>query len=97
MRAPFCVLGEIETRPAGAVAEDGEEHRFTLRFWSRAEGLAETLKAASAILANMDTGALAPDGIRLANLVWLGTDARRTPDGRHRQAVLRFRALTEPV
>lgn len=96
MRAPFIVLGDVDSRPAGSDADDGEEHRMTLNVWSRGLGLAEALTTANRVATALDGAALDLEGQRLANLVWLGTDARGTGDGRHRYAALRFRAVTEP-
>lgn len=95
--APFIVLADIESRSAGALPEEGEEHRLSVNLWSDAGGLAEALGAAAQVAHDLDGADLALEGHRLANLRWLATDARRSPDGRHRLAILRFRALTEPL
>lgn len=92
---PWAVLAGIESRDAGAVAHGGEEHRFALDVWSGAAGLSEALTVAARI-ARLEDAGLAPEGVHLVGISWLGTDARRSPDGRHRIASIRFRAVTEP-
>ncbi len=95
--APYLVLGEIESREAGASVDEGEEHRLTLNLWSREGGMADSLSAAARVASVLDGADLSLAGHRLANLRWMATDARRMGDGRHRFASLRFRALTEPA
>lgn len=96
MRAPFVVLGAVDSRAYGGDPAEGEEHRLNLDVWSRAPGMAEALGAAGAVASCLDGARVQVVGHHLVNLAWLGTDARRTGDGRHRLASLRFRAVTEP-
>ena len=94
--APYIVLSDMQSRPAGTATEVAEEHRLALDVWSRQEGLAEALTAAARVAASLDDAGLSLAGHRLANLRWVSTDARRSGNGRLRSATLRFRALTEP-
>ena len=96
-REPYIVLSGIESRANGTASEAGEEHRLVLDIWSRQGGLAESLTTAARIVGLLDDAALTLDGHHLANLRWIATDARRAPDGLHRYASLRFRAVTEPA
>jgi hypothetical protein len=94
---PYVVLSQMTTRNRGTVDEPGEEHRLTLEVWSRQGGLAEVLTAADHVVAALAAALPAVGGHRLANFVWLQTDAKRSANGRYRSAALTFRALTEPA
>ena len=52
--APFIVLADIESRLAGALPEEGEEHRLAVNLWSDAGGLAEALGAAAQVAHDLD-------------------------------------------
>lgn len=94
--APYVVLDAIESRDAGAVDLEAEEHLLTLNVWSRQAGMSEALWTAArvAFLLGRDDG-ISLTGYRLSNMSWLATDAKRSTDGRHRMAAIRFRAMTE--
>lgn len=94
---PYVVLSQITTRNTGTIDEPSEQHEFMLEVWSRQGGLAENLAAADRIVAALDGAALMLGGHRLSDFIWLGTDARRTRNGRYRTVALTFRAATEPA
>lgn len=95
--APYIILAAIDSRDAGASEHEAEEHDLVLNVWSRQRGAAEALWTAGRVTHLLRQNGLTVDGYRLANLAWLATEARRTEDGQHRIANIRFRALTEPL
>jgi hypothetical protein len=94
---PYVSLGEA--RVADASSDDGptQEHLLTLHAWSRQGGHKEAHAIAAALLQALDDAPLAPDGHRLVNLRFSVADIRRENDGRTYHAIVRFRAVTEPV
>ena len=94
---PYVTLGEA--RVSDASADDGptQEHLLTLHAWSRQGGHKEAHGIAGALLHALDDAPLTPDGHRLINLRFAVADIRRESDGRTYHAVVRFRAVTEPV
>ncbi len=94
---PYVTLGEA--RVTDASSDDGptQEHLLTLHAWSRQGGHKEAHGIAGALLQALDDAPLAPDGHRLVNLRFAVADIRRENDGRTYHAVVRFRAVTEPV
>ena len=94
---PYLVLAEIETRDLSGDAAPAHEHAFALEVWSRQGGLSEALKAADRVVRLIDGAALELDGVRLANLAWISTEAERLVGQDLRRAAIRFRAVTEPA
>ncbi|MGX9393650.1 DUF3168 domain-containing protein [Nitrobacteraceae bacterium UC4446_H13] len=94
---PYVTLGEA--RLTDVSADDGptQEHLLTLHAWSRQGGHKEAHGIAGALLQALDDVPLAPDGHRLVNLRFTVADIRRENDDRTYHAVVRFRAVTEPV
>ncbi len=94
---PYVTLGEA--RVTDASADDGptQEHLLTLHAWSRQGGHKEAHGIAGALLQALDDAPLTPDGYRLVNLRFAVADIRRENDGHTYHAVVRFRAVTEPV
>lgn len=94
---PYVTLGEA--RVSDVSSDDGptQEHLLTLHAWSRQGGHKEAHGIAGALLQALDDAALSPDGHRLVNLRFAVADIRREADGRTYHAVVRFRAVTEPV
>jgi hypothetical protein len=94
---PYVTLGEA--RLSDASADDGptQEHLLTLHAWSRQGGHKEAHVITGALLTALDDAPLVPDGHRLVNLRFSIADIRREADGRTYHALVRFRAVTEPV
>ena len=94
---PYVTLGEARVADFSAGGEPGEEHLLTLHAWSRQGGHREAHLIAGALLQALDDAPLAPDGHRVVNFRFAVADIRREPDGRTYHALVRFRAVTEPV
>ena len=70
---------------------------WALHAWTRASGRRLAHELAGAIEAALDQPAFALDGHRLIALRHEFTDVRREADGETWRALVRFRAVTEPV
>lgn len=94
---PYVTLGEARVSDFSTGTEEGEEHQLTLHAWSRQGGHREAHMIAGALLHALDDAPLSPDGHRLVNLRFSVADVRREADGRTYHALIRFRAVTEPM
>jgi hypothetical protein len=94
---PYVTLGEARVSDFSAGDEPGEEHQLTLHGWSRQGGHREAHEIAGALLAALDDAPLTVAGQHLVNLRFALADIRREADGRTYHALVRFRAVTEPV
>jgi hypothetical protein len=94
---PYVTLGEARVEDFSGDGEPAEEHRLVLHAWSRQGGHREAHLIAGAVLQALDDAALAPAGHHLVNLRFSVADVRRENDGRTYHALVRFRAVTEPV
>lgn len=94
---PFVTLGEARISDVSADDAPTQEHQLTLHAWSRQGGHKEAHLITGALLQALDDAPLAPSGHRLVNLRFALADIRREPDGRTYHALVRFRAVTEPV
>lgn len=94
---PYVTLGEARISDYSAGDEPGEEHQLTLHAWSRQGGHREAHIIAGTLLQALDDAPLSPDGHQLVNLRFSLADIRREADGRTYHAVVRFRAVTEPI
>ena len=94
---PYVTLGEARVTDFSTGTEPGEEHRLTLHAWSRQGGHREAHLIAGALLAALDDAPLALADHRLINFRFAVADVRREADGRTYHALVRFRAVTEPV
>jgi len=94
---PYVTLGEARVADFSTASDAGEEHRLTLHAWSRQGGHKEAHMIAGALLQALDDAPLAPAGHQLVNLRFATADIRRESDGRTYHALVRFRAVTEPV
>lgn len=94
---PYVTLGDAHL--ADISTDDGtvQEHQLTLHGWSRQGGHREAHVIAGALLQALDDAPLAPSDHRLVNLRFTMADIRRERDGRTYHAVVRFRAVTEPL
>jgi hypothetical protein len=94
---PYVTLGEARINDWSTGTESGEEHQLTLHAWSRQGGHKEAHAVAGALLQALDDADLTLDQHRLINLRFALADVRRESDGRTYHALVRFRAVTEPV
>ena len=86
---PYVTLGESRIGDFSAGDEAGVEHQMTLHAWSRQGGHNEAHRIAGALLALIDHA--------LVNFRFSVADIRREADGRTYHALVRFRAVTEPL
>ena len=94
---PYVTLGEARVSDFSTGTAPGEEHQLTLHAWSRQGGHREAHLIAGALLQALDDAPLALTDHRLVNLRFATADVRREADGRTYHALVRFRAMTEPV
>ena len=94
---PYVTFGQTIERDWSTGTEDGREHILTLHVWSRYPGRTEVHQAASIVRKLLHQAALPLTGFHLVNLRHEFTEARREPDGETYRALIRFRAVTEPV
>ena len=94
---PYVTLGEARVSDFSAGDDAVQEHQLTLHAWSRQGGHKEAHMIAGALLQALDDAPLSPDGHQLVNLRFSLADIRRESDGRTYHALVRFRAVTEPV
>jgi hypothetical protein len=94
---PYVTLGEARVSDFSTGTEPGEEHQLTLHAWSRQGGHREAHLIAGALLQALDDAPLSLADHRLVNLRFAVADVRREADGRTYHALVRFRAMTEPV
>jgi hypothetical protein len=94
---PYVTLGEARVADFSAGDDALQEHQLTLHAWSRQGGHKEAHMIAGALLQALDDAPLSPSGHQLVNLRFSLADIRREADGRTYHALVRFRAVTEPV
>ncbi|MEA2936833.1 MAG: hypothetical protein QOC56_337 [Alphaproteobacteria bacterium] len=94
---PYVTLGEARISDWSTGSEGGQEHQLTLHAWSRQGGHREAHLVAGALLQALDDANLALTDHRLVNLRFALADVRRESDGRTYHALVRFRAVTEPM
>lgn len=94
---PFVALGEAVVADWSTATERGTEHALTLHVFSRSGGRAEAFAVAAAVGEALHDAPLALTGHRLANLRATTAEVRRESDGRTFHALVRFRAVTEPL
>ena len=94
---PYVTLGEARIADFSAGGEPSEEHQMTLHAWSRQGGHNEAHTIAGALLQVLDDAALTLTDHHLVNFRFTTADVRREADGRTYHALVRFRAVTEPV
>jgi Protein of unknown function (DUF3168) len=94
---PYVTLGEARMADYSTGTEPGEEHQLVLHAWSRQGGQREAHLIAGALLAALDDAPLTLADHHLVNFRFAVADVRREADGRTYHALVRFRAVTEPV
>ncbi|HEY0301744.1 MAG TPA: DUF3168 domain-containing protein [Rhizomicrobium sp.] len=94
---PYVTLGEARIADFSAGSEPGEEHQLTLHAWSRQGGHKQAHAIAGALLQALDDAPLTLADHQLVNFRFAVADVRREADGRTYHALVRFRAVTEPL
>jgi hypothetical protein len=94
---PFVALGEAVVADWSTATERGTEHALTLHAFSRSGGRAEAMAIAAAVQEALHDMPLMLSAHRLANLRATTAEVVREADGRTFHALVRFRAVTEPL
>ncbi len=94
---PYVTLGEARVADFSTGTESGEEHQLTLHAWSRQGGHKQAHVIAGALLQALDDAPLTLADHSLVNFRFAVADVRREADGRTYHALVRFRAVTEPL
>lgn len=94
---PFVALGEAVVADWSTATERGTEQQLTLHVFSRSGGRAEAFAIAAAVQEALHDAPLALSAHRLANLRATTAEVVREADGRTYHALVRFRAVTEPL
>lgn len=94
---PFVVIDQMRINDWSTGTERGSEHVLMLHVWSRYDGKREAHEISDAIRLTLDDAELTLDDNHLVNLTHQFSDLKRDPDGETYHAVLRFRAVTEPL
>jgi hypothetical protein len=94
---PYVHLGETTQRDWSTSTEAGAEIAFALVVWSTALGKSEALAIAGRLDALLDDAPLTIAGWRLVNLRHVATETSRDAGLKGRRAVVRFRAVLEPM
>ena len=94
---PYVTLGEARLNDASADGGMTQEHQLTLHAWPRTGGHREAHSITGALLQALDDAPLSLDEHRLVNLRFSIADIRRESDGKTYHALVRFRAVTEPI
>ena len=94
---PYVTLGEMRVADFSDGSASGLEHQLTLHAWSRQGGHREAHVIAGALLQALDDAPLTLADHQLVNFRFSVADVRREADGRTYHALVRFRAVTEPL
>lgn len=94
---PFAVFDRSSLRPVNADHEGALEHQMTIKIWSRYGGRREALDGLQALRLAIDTLSVPLDGHYLVNVRTTFADIFRIRSSRLYEAVLRLRAVTEPL
>jgi hypothetical protein len=94
---PYLTLSRGQAKPWGGVEGEGVEHALTLTALSEFDGLEEARQIGALVRASLDEAALTLADHRLVNLRVSFVDVFRAADWLSSFAVLRLRAVTEPL
>jgi hypothetical protein len=94
---PYVTLGEARVSDFSTGTDAALEHALTLHAWSRQGGHKEAHMIAGTLLQALDDAPLTLSDHRLINFRFAVADVRRESDGRTYHALVRFRAVTEPI
>lgn len=94
---PYLTIGQTIERDWSTGSEDGREHTLTLHVWSKAAGRRQVHEIADVVRGALHLAPLMLSDHRLINIRHEFTDSRREPDNETYRALIRFRAVTEPL
>lgn len=94
---PHILFATIDSRDWSTSTESGEEHTLRLEVWSDENGKREAQSIMAAVKAALHDRALTLAGHRLVNLRLVSSTLKREPKSRRHEAILTFRAVTEPL
>lgn len=94
---PYLVIGDDSETNNDTKTEQSAEHELAIAAWSRAGGRQECKLLADAVRATLDGAALTLTGHVLIDIRYLSAQFLRESDGLTFRAVVRLRAVTEPV
>ena len=94
---PYLSIGQTVERDWSTGTDEGREHTLTLHVWSRTPGRKQVHEIASLVRVTLHQAALTLTNHRLINLRHEFTESRREPDNETYRALVRFRAVTEPI
>lgn len=94
---PFVAIGRGSVRDWSTDDRVGDEHLVTLRCWSRATSRTEVLAVADRIAAALTALPGDHGDTRIVSFEPVSSDHGYEPADRAWRAVLRFRALAEPI
>lgn len=94
---PYVVIDQMQIRDWSTGTEKGFEHMVLLHVWSHYEGKREICEIGDALRNVLDDTELSLDDHRLVNLSHQYSDLKRDIDGKTYHAIVRFRAITEPL
>ena len=94
---PYIVLGDMQGRPLGTVAEDGHDIIFDILTYSQASGMKEAKALMAAVYASLHRADFTLAGHKLILCDAVLEECRLLPDARTRAGLQRFHIMTEPV
>src|SRR6476660_3175026 len=94
---PYVTLGEARITDFSTGSESADEHQLMLHAWSRQGGHREAHLITGALMQALDDAPLMLAGHHLVHFRFSVADVRRESDGRTYHALVRFRAVTEPI
>jgi hypothetical protein len=94
---PYVTIGQTVERDWSTGSDFGSEHTVTLHVWSREPGRRQVHQIVGLMRAALASAPLTLADHRLVNLRHEFSDARRESDGETYHALVRYRAVTEPL
>ncbi len=94
---PYVTLAAFTARDWASGTEPGTEISFTIHVWSRGAGHKQSHQIADAVREALHDASLTLSDHTLVNLRHESSDTRRERDGDTYRAILRFRAVLEPI
>ncbi len=94
---PYITFGQTSERDWSTSTEPGSEHTVTLHVWSKERGRRQAHRIGMALRSALVETPLILIGHRLINLRHEFSESRRESDGETYRALVRFRAVTEPL
>ncbi|MBL4617068.1 MAG: DUF3168 domain-containing protein [Robiginitomaculum sp.] len=94
---PFASFGRHQSRDTDADTFALNEQTLSLHIWSRYRGKREAQQILEAVRGSLNDMPPAMNGHRLVSIRTVFADVLRARNGRIFQAILRLRALTQPI